>query len=87
MTLLLLKYCFDLKWILPLTIDGATSSCSVDIGFELPLQSWFDFKIPKPLIKNNFIENCINTDTDFITRPASKIIWLGNLPLVEEETK
>ena len=57
------------------------------IGFELPLQSWFDFKIPKPLIKNNFIENCINTDTDFITRPASKIIWLGNLPLVEEETK
>ena len=57
------------------------------IGFELPLQNWFDFKIPKSLIKNDFIKNCISIDTDFTIRPGAKVIWLGNFPLVEEEKK
>ena len=57
------------------------------IGFELPLQNWFDFKIPKSLIKKDFIKNCISIDTDFTIRPAAKVIWLGNFPLVEEEKK
>tara|TARA_R110000796_G_scaffold88850_2_gene191785 strand:+ start:50547 stop:52739 length:2193 start_codon:yes stop_codon:yes gene_type:complete len=57
------------------------------IGFELPLQNWFDFKIPKSLIKNDFIKNCISIDTDFTIRPVAKVIWLGNFPLVEEEKK
>jgi len=30
-----------------------------DIGFELPLQKWFDFEIPETSIEKGYIESCI----------------------------
>ena len=50
------------------------------IGFDLPLQDWFDFKIPKTNIDPNFIYNCLETNIDFNIKPTSKIVWLGNTP-------
>lgn len=50
------------------------------IGFDLPLQDWFDFKIPKTNINPDFIYNCLETNTNFNIKPTSKIIWLGNTP-------
>ncbi len=50
------------------------------IGFDLPLQDWFDFKIPKTNIDPNFIYNCLETNTNFNIKPTSKIVWLGNTP-------
>jgi hypothetical protein len=57
------------------------------IGFELPLQEWFDFKIPKTSIKNDFMQKCLEAEPYFMVKPSAKIIWLGKMPLVSELTK
>ncbi|QXP54953.1 radical SAM protein [Cellulophaga sp. HaHa_2_95] len=57
------------------------------IGFETPLQQWFDFKIPKSQIAKNFIENCLETTMALSTKPTAKIIWLGGMPQLEISTK
>ena len=46
------------------------------IGFELPLQKWFDFKIPRTIIPKNFIERCLEVDEEREIKPSSKIVWL-----------
>lgn len=57
------------------------------VGFDLPLQSWFDFKIPRTKIAPNFIENAIfESETGFI-KPSSKVVWLGTLPSLHFFTK
>jgi radical SAM superfamily enzyme YgiQ (UPF0313 family) len=57
------------------------------VGFELPLQDWFDFKIPKTSIKNDFMQKCLEAEPYFMVKPSAKIIWLGGTPLVLEQTK
>ena len=57
------------------------------VGFEFPLQDWFDFKIPQPTIDPYFIESCVNTETHFNTKPSAKIIWLGNFASAEVSQK
>jgi len=57
------------------------------IGFELPLQEWFDFKTPKTTISPYFIEECLEVEQNFSVKPSAKIIWLGGMPLVEEKIK
>lgn len=57
------------------------------IGFDMPLNQWFDFKIPKTNIPKNYILNAINKQQDVPPKPNSKIIWLGGLPLVNEYIK
>ena len=56
-------------------------------GFELPLQDWFDFKIPKTVIKLNFIENSLENEEAFTDKPSTKIVWLGGKPIIEVITK
>ncbi|NOR28787.1 MAG: radical SAM protein [Lutibacter sp.] len=57
------------------------------IGFDLPLQEWFEFKIPKTTIKNDFIISCFENEDDFTTKSSTKIYWLGNAPLISEVKK
>jgi len=57
------------------------------VGFDLPLQDWFEFKIPKTSIKNDFMQKCLETEPYFMVKPTAKIIWLGATPLVSEITK
>lgn len=57
------------------------------IGFELPLQDWFDFKIPRTTIAPDFIHNGLETDVHFNIKPNAKILWLGIKPLVTETSK
>jgi hypothetical protein len=52
-----------------------------------PLQSWFEFKIPKTKIPNDFITNALLEIEPTNDKPTSKIVWLGNPPLVEEIVK
>ena len=53
------------------------------IGLEDDLQNWFDFKIPKTLIPPNYIKRVL-TEKDFKDiNPSTKIIWLGNPPVME----
>jgi len=55
--------------------------------FDFPLQEWFDFNIPKTRIPNNFIKNSLEFEQHIITKPASKIIWLGVIPQTAIVTK
>jgi len=57
------------------------------IGFDLPLQEWFDFKIPKTKIAANFIENSLEIMPSFKTKTSAKVLWLGTLPFIEEIIK
>ncbi|MCF8272489.1 MAG: radical SAM protein [Flavobacteriaceae bacterium] len=57
------------------------------IGFELPLEEWFDFKIPKTTIQPDYIHNCLETNIHFNIKPTAKILWLGTKPLVTETSK
>ena len=56
-------------------------------GFELPLQDWFDFKIPKTTIKPYFIENSLENEEAFTDKPSTKIVWLGGRPIIEQISK
>jgi len=58
-----------------------------DIGFELPLQDWFDFKIPRTTVKKDYIHTCLTSQDIFSTKPTSKVIWLGGVPNVVAVTK
>ena len=57
------------------------------IGFELPLQDWFDFKIPTTKISPNFIDDALKTTTQFNIKYSAKVIWLGTTPLIKEISK
>lgn len=57
------------------------------IGFDFPLQEWFDFKIPKTKIQPDYIYNCLEKVTSFQTKPTAKIIWIGVKPTSSFYTK
>ena len=57
------------------------------IGFDFPLQEWFEFKIPKTTIPKNYIQSILNQPNDFSIKPNAKVIWLGNTPEINYFTK
>lgn len=57
------------------------------IGYELPLQDWFDFKIPKAQVKPGLIRTYLEIEPNFAIQPSAKIIWLGGMPVVAEQIK
>ena len=57
------------------------------IGYELPLQEWFDVKIPRTTIRRDFIENCLETDTEYLVRPTARILWLGGTPAISYSSR
>ncbi|EON77792.1 hypothetical protein ADIS_1711 [Lunatimonas lonarensis] len=56
------------------------------VGFEMPLQEWFDFKIPRTKVSPNFIATCLD-HYDHQPLPNGKLVWLASLPMVNELTK
>lgn len=57
------------------------------IGFDFPLQDWFDFKVPHTKVQSGFIANALNTPESIFARPTAKIIWLGTLPELSSAVK
>lgn len=57
------------------------------IGFDLPLQSWFEFKVPRTKIPADFIENALNESEPGFIKPSAKIVWLGSRPEISFFTK
>jgi len=53
-----------------------------DVGFDVPVNEWFDFKTPKTTISNNLIESYLATELMAMTRPNAKPIWIGAAPLI-----
>jgi hypothetical protein len=57
------------------------------ICFDFELQEWFDFKIPRTKIPEDFIFNALESDVNFTIKPTAKIVWIGGKPSVENFTK
>ena len=57
------------------------------INFEIPLQEWFDFKIPKTKIHPDYIHDCLLEEPFFKFKGNSKIIFLVKSAIVETKTK
>ncbi|MDI1256234.1 MAG: B12-binding domain-containing radical SAM protein [Flavobacterium sp.] len=57
------------------------------ICFDYPLQDWFEFKIPKTKIPEDFIFDALQSEENFNTKPAAKIIWIGGMPSTENFVK
>jgi hypothetical protein len=57
------------------------------IGFDLPLQDWFEFKIPRSTISTNFIENSISESFNLKLNLNAKVVYLGNLPNISAKGK
>jgi len=57
------------------------------VGFDLRLQNWFEFKVPKTKIPKNYIEEVLLDTQISDYKPYSKVLWTGNLPSVRFYTK
>ena len=55
--------------------------------YDYPLQKWFDFKVPKTSIKPGYIAEALQDEPVLFAKPTTKIVWLGNMPQVEDYVK
>ena len=51
------------------------------------LQKWFDHKVPKTTVSPEFIKNALMEDELHSFKPTSKVVWLGNEPVVSAFTQ
>ncbi|MDR6524826.1 hypothetical protein J2787_000196 [Chryseobacterium rhizosphaerae] len=57
------------------------------INFEIPLQEWFDFKIPRTTIHPDHIHDCLLEDDAFAFKGNSKIVFLTKNVIAENRVK
>ncbi|ALR30410.1 radical SAM protein [Chryseobacterium sp. IHB B 17019] len=57
------------------------------VNFELPLQEWFDFKIPGTTIHPDYIHDCLLEEDDFKFKGNSKVIFLTKNVIAENRVK
>jgi hypothetical protein len=57
------------------------------IGFDFPLQDWFDFEIPETTVDPNLIMKSINTIDGKSIKPSSRILWMAAMPVLIHESK
>ncbi|MPS64363.1 radical SAM protein [Chryseobacterium sp.] len=57
------------------------------INFELPLQEWFDFRIPKTTIHPDHIHDCLLESNDFKFKGNSKVVFLTKNVIAENRVK
>lgn len=50
------------------------------VGFEIPLEKWFDTKVPKTSIAKNYISRELNTEKEFKLKDQTRILWIGEAP-------
>ncbi|WP_313001487.1 B12-binding domain-containing radical SAM protein [Chryseobacterium gleum] len=57
------------------------------VNFELPLQEWFDFKIPRTTIHPDYIHDCLLEDGQFQLKVNSKVVFLTKNVIAENRVK
>ncbi len=57
------------------------------INFELPLQEWFDFKIPRTTVHPDYIHDALLENEDFNFKGNSKIVFLAKNVIAENRIK
>ncbi|MGV3460157.1 MAG: B12-binding domain-containing radical SAM protein [Flavobacterium sp.] len=55
--------------------------------FDYPLHEWFDFKVPRTKIADDYIYNVLQEENSFSIKPTAKVVWLGGKPSVSFVTK
>lgn len=46
---------------------------------DLPLQKWFDFRVPKTTVTSDFIDGAIR-EPEYIPGSTQKLVWIGIMP-------
>lgn len=57
------------------------------VNFELPLQEWFDFKIPRTTIHPDYIHDCLLENEQFQLKANSKVVFLTKNVIAENRVK
>ncbi|MBD3630291.1 B12-binding domain-containing radical SAM protein [Cyclobacterium sp.] len=57
------------------------------VGYDFPLQDWFDFEIPFPGIEEHYIADCLEAEDNFSRKQAAKMVWLGNPPEITKTNR
>jgi hypothetical protein len=57
------------------------------IGLDMPLQDWFDFKIPRTQIPKNYIARILVPEAEQMPKPNAKICWLGPVPTLGKTSR
>ena len=57
------------------------------INFEIPLQEWFDFKIPRTKIHPDYIHDCLLEDENFNFKGNSKLVFLDKNVIAKDIIK
>ncbi|WP_288374012.1 radical SAM protein [uncultured Chryseobacterium sp.] len=57
------------------------------VNFEMPLQEWFDFKIPRTAIHPDYIHDCLLDDGQFSLKGNSKVVFLTKNVIAENRIK
>lgn len=57
------------------------------INFDVPLQEWFDFKIPRPTVDPDYIHDSLVEDEVFKFKANSKIIFMHPEPIKDDFIK
>ncbi|WP_312765839.1 B12-binding domain-containing radical SAM protein [Epilithonimonas sp.] len=57
------------------------------INFELPLQDWFDFKIPRTTVHPDYIHDCLLEENDLKFNTNSKVTFLDKNAIKEDFIK
>ncbi|MCT4665509.1 MAG: radical SAM protein [Flavobacteriales bacterium] len=57
------------------------------VGFDFPIQEWFDFPIPQTTIAPQLIESYLEKETFHVIKPTQKVIWIGQIPFVSHHSK
>ena len=47
------------------------------VGFDEPLNTWFDFEVPETTIDSDYISNCIHEIADINIRQSDQVVWIG----------
>ncbi len=58
------------------------------LGFDFPLQQWFDFPVPATTVSPRYIEYVLADDTDARSpQPTARVVWLGPEPALRAALK
>ena len=57
------------------------------INFEIPLQDWFDFKIPRTTVYPDYIHDCLLEEDSFGFKGSSKVIFMDSNVITKDLTK
>lgn len=57
------------------------------ICFDYPLQDWFEFKVPRTKVPDDYIFSVLQEEDNFTVKPTAKVVWTGGKPSVAYFTK